>query len=703
MKNCNYSIIFKKCQTIIISIIVFVCFTLLFNMSANAGEMDISSFSVLAKKNVYINNNAEVKSGNVGAKDSGSEAVFGNDAYLSTGVSVYADTIKIEESGSVDDVYYNELNNNGTIRGEQNTPLTIPLDVTFPEYPTPDPGDQDKEIGSGQSVTLDAGSYGTIRMSTGATLVFSGGTYHIEALSAADASDSSIIFQKETELIINDKIRAGSGFTISPDYESGINSSGSIIYVFGSEKEGKRNPDVSTEQYGSGKGRTSYAVTIADKSTIHANIYAPNGTIWIDAEADVEGALIGQEVYVGEEGVISLNSGFYDTQSGGVGGGGGGSTPPGSNKEELYVIYTEPPDEESNVPLDTVVTAHFSLLLNGYSADTDSFTLKEGENEVTGSVSTNGNAVSFTPSEQLSPDTEYTAMITKKLRAANFAGTTLDSNYSWTFTTTDSFVTPTPVITPIPSPTPVVTITPSPSPTPTVSPAPVASPTPELVDLDQGLQVYYSFDQKYGSIATDSSDNGNDGIVNGAIWVKGKINGGLFFDGADDFLSVPVINSDEVTVAAWFYKVKNDTEFADVILEAGRFDIYKQNKEGFELLFSQTNSEMLQFILTTENEGGLKTIRAAKGKLKRAMHQWYHFAGTYNMSTGEQRIYINGEMKNKAVHPAGNFIAPLVYYSDMKLSGSNYKNGYFGGIIDDFRLYNRALSAQEIEELYNTE
>jgi hypothetical protein len=57
--------------------------------------------------------------------------------------------------------------------------------------------------------------------------------------------------------------------------------------------------------------------------------------------------------------------------------------------------------------------------------------------------------------------------------------------------------------------------------------------------LQNGLVGYWSFDDGTGTIASDSSGNGNNGtLVNGPTWIaSGEIAGALFFDGVDDYVS----------------------------------------------------------------------------------------------------------------------------------------------------------------------
>ena len=122
-------------------------------------------------------------------------------------------------------------------------------------------------------------------------------------------------------------------------------------------------------------------------------------------------------------------------------------SPPGPGpepfKEKLTVESTSPSDEATSVAINASVSATFSLLINGSTLTTDSFKVsKEGE-ELAGSVTTNAKTATFTPSVNLDYNTTYTARVTTKAQAANYAGTTLDNDYTWNFTTTEDADPPT--------------------------------------------------------------------------------------------------------------------------------------------------------------------------------------------------------------------------------------------------------------------
>ncbi len=213
------------------------------------------------------------------------------------------------------------------------------------------------------------------------------------------------------------------------------------------------------------------------------------------------------------------------------------------------------------------------------------------------------------------------------------------------------------------------------------------------------LQAYYALDTGAGSTATDSSGNNRNGTINGAAWSAGKNGNGLRFNGTSDYVSIPLINNDEISISAWFYKNARDTSNADAIFGGWRWEDNTRLQEGYDLRFYQDSPDTLQFVLVTQNGGGVKTQRKAEYTFGNSVGAWYHVAGTYNKTTGEQKLYIDGQLVDTQTHPAGNTVVPLSFYSDMRIGHSRVNDGYFNGIIDEVRIYNQALSDQMVLEL----
>lgn len=97
------------------------------------------------------------------------------------------------------------------------------------------------------------------------------------------------------------------------------------------------------------------------------------------------------------------------------------------------VISTDPINKATNVVLNKIVAVNFNMPMNQATVNTNSFTIKQGTTVIVGSVSFSGTTAYFKSNTSLMANTLYTATITAE--AKNIQGTTLSSNYVWTFTT----------------------------------------------------------------------------------------------------------------------------------------------------------------------------------------------------------------------------------------------------------------------------
>lgn len=97
------------------------------------------------------------------------------------------------------------------------------------------------------------------------------------------------------------------------------------------------------------------------------------------------------------------------------------------------VTSTSPLNLETGVIVKKIVTAKFSMLMDPLTLNGTTFTVSKGTTQIVGTVSYNGDELSFIPFGDLLPGTEYTATITTG--AKNLAGIALAANYIWKFTT----------------------------------------------------------------------------------------------------------------------------------------------------------------------------------------------------------------------------------------------------------------------------
>jgi hypothetical protein len=99
-------------------------------------------------------------------------------------------------------------------------------------------------------------------------------------------------------VIINNRLEPGSHASIGPEEGSGISAIDIVFYVNGI------NGNTGN------LGDSPKAAIIGTNNTVKANIYAPNGTIWLKNHVDAEGAFIGKDVLVGTKAKVTQNSIF---------------------------------------------------------------------------------------------------------------------------------------------------------------------------------------------------------------------------------------------------------------------------------------------------------------------------------------------------------------------------------------------------------
>jgi len=204
------------------------------------------------------------------------------------------------------------------------------------------------------------------------------------------------------------------------------------------------------------------------------------------------------------------------------------------------------------------------------------------------------------------------------------------------------------------------------------------------------LIAHWNYDDGTGNNAADSSGNGNSGSLEGGpSWVTGKFGGGLSFDGVDDF--VEVAHSDayllsEGTVAFWF---KTDTV-------VGSQGLFSKDSNGFDtgghLTISIQNSRVSVRIQST---GASFEVESGVVQTDR----WYHVALTFG--SGGLMLYVDGVSFTGDAYTGGLIgnrepiaIGAASWRSDNLVVGPT--SDYFGGVIDDVRIYNRALTSAEV-------
>jgi hypothetical protein len=206
-------------------------------------------------------------------------------------------------------------------------------------------------------------------------------------------------------------------------------------------------------------------------------------------------------------------------------------------------------------------------------------------------------------------------------------------------------------------------------------------------DLSPGLVASYRFD---GS-ATDCSINGNHGIANNVTLTTnrfGRANAAYRFAGtSDSYIRVPnspSLNvSKAITLAAWINFEVGGTVFPRIL-----------NKNTYELATGEAFRSERRFFLTL-NEGATATQLGTANDVLQA-GRWHFVVGTYDGTL--MLLYVDG------VLAAATVVHTEIRATDFDLNiGRTVPSGEanYKGLIDDVRIYDRALSASEITMLMN--
>jgi len=217
------------------------------------------------------------------------------------------------------------------------------------------------------------------------------------------------------------------------------------------------------------------------------------------------------------------------------------------------------------------------------------------------------------------------------------------------------------------------------------------------------LVAHWRFDETSGTIAHDASGNGHDGTIIGEPkWSAGKIGGALEFNGTGDVVDLGAFDvvGPGITLAGWLKPNGFGINDSRVLTKA---DEWGENNHWWMLsTIAEAGEIRLRFRLKTTDGQNTATLIADSGVLE--IGEWQHAAATWDGTT--MRLYLNGEEVGSTAK-GGDAVAtdasvkasigsqpPDAYATDI-----SHIDKFFDGFLDDVRLYNGALTQDEIQIL----
>jgi len=219
---------------------------------------------------------------------------------------------------------------------------------------------------------------------------------------------------------------------------------------------------------------------------------------------------------------------------------------------------------------------------------------------------------------------------------------------------------------------------------------------PEITD---GLVLYLPFEEGKDSTAFDLSGNNNNGMIYGAGWVDGKYGKALNFDG-NSYVNTTDINDIElhdVTFSFWI-KVNDLTRDLDIITKGAHTTnkpliIWRDEVVGTPADLGAGNTDTISVLIY---DGSVQHwVAAPSGTLNDT--KWHHFTIVIDPTKNLIKIYKDG-VQVASNTKTWNGIQPTT--TPVKIGDATPSQYPFNGIIDEVRIYNRALTPEEIQRLY---
>jgi len=214
---------------------------------------------------------------------------------------------------------------------------------------------------------------------------------------------------------------------------------------------------------------------------------------------------------------------------------------------------------------------------------------------------------------------------------------------------------------------------------------------------DPSLVGWWKFDEGAGSTAQDSSGNAHQGTLQGAPqWVAGVFDGALAFSGSDyvqiSYAADLALN--EFTVSAW----------VNLATEPGVFGVHGTRVGGeytfdFKVQAANIHGDIgngsAWLNTTLDIAAGDTGTKGQGGDLE--LQTWYAIAYVIDNKNQQVRLYLDGDLK-RTISISGT---PLLMQSgeSMRIGHTGYGTEGMNGLIDDVRIYSRALKTAEIKAL----
>jgi hypothetical protein len=210
------------------------------------------------------------------------------------------------------------------------------------------------------------------------------------------------------------------------------------------------------------------------------------------------------------------------------------------------------------------------------------------------------------------------------------------------------------------------------------------------ITTDGLVKAWWKLDESSGAFVTDSSGDDHHGTAVGPTWVTGRNGNALSFDG-NDYVDLPtsLVSTTVGSVSLWVKTGTNFSTYAHVFYASPA-----TNGDGIgpenELYIAYLADEHFSFFIKGASNVSIGSSSAY------ADNNWHHVAATWDINANAV-LYVDGVQVASTAHNADVYVGSMV----TRLGRPGAGTRYYTGLIDDVRLYDTAISASQVQAIYN--
>ncbi|HEY9476137.1 MAG TPA: LamG domain-containing protein [Mycobacteriales bacterium] len=219
-----------------------------------------------------------------------------------------------------------------------------------------------------------------------------------------------------------------------------------------------------------------------------------------------------------------------------------------------------------------------------------------------------------------------------------------------------------------------------------------------FIGLPSGPAGFWRFDEGSGPTVADATGHGHTGTLTGsASWTRGRTGSGLRVHGDTAAVTTagPVVHTDRnLAVTAWV-RLEDRTHTAVAVSQDG------VRRSGFTLGYS-AEADRWTFSMP-RSDTDLSTVDLVTSTAPPEVEVWTLLVGTFDLSSGQIQLYVNGELAGTAAHPAVTDAQGPLRIGQGRAGGEPADT--WRGVLDDVRVYDRIVvdnaGTHDIADLVN--